>query len=676
MLELAGVEPDSPAFQTNFSGGLPRVSAGNLVGDEFPSGLFSGRIVFLIPNVGGLANWTQTPFGQVSGETIRAEKVATVVDRAGIFYSHLLEQLLFLFGMAIGGWAFGRRRSLVWLSAVSGAWLILELVAFGFQITLGGPLMLFGVWATFFIGLTVAADRKEQGLEVQVRLVEAVKDAQNRRAHQVANDPSFWPRLAERANSIVTVPSMAIAELPPESWWIAYRSFQNMNEEYITERRRDVRRSPYREAFTRHVMTTSGNYVADEDLDTVFIPLVAREKVVGFWIINHPEADEYMARNRTPLERIARQLAQEIHWNQLDSDGNELIERDEVDVLDSALAAMEHLELDRRVLQEVIENANVGLMTTNLFGEVTFQNDAMDHFFADLETTGQESVFDLFAMLVDKTPDRVQREFNSVLETRNAISYSATTTGEPKRRLEFRIGAVQRRGQGSDVVRTLLITAIDVSSTIERETARLEVVEARSARAQDLVRALSGYTSALDDETSRVDINRGLEASVQELSMLVADVDIALGMDVSDVTQLPLNVQLTIREALRAASLQADLPNVELSLPERTVLARGEPEIVQRAIRLLILDATDLAPGDTKIRIEVEEEGDALVIHVRVPDVAVPNSLLQQMLEGDGDSSNRLFMAKNHVETGGGKLKAESSLSGGLHFSIRLIRDG
>src|SRR5690554_5642030 len=664
----------------NFSGGMPRLSAANLEEAGFVEGLFRGRVVFLVPDVRGGVERAETPYGGVAREVVRAEALSTLADDADLKSPPAQGGLGLIFGLLIGAWAATRRASLLWLAAVFlSAWGAIFAGLF-VGIALKGAGFAAGAFVGFSVVHFLPAQRRARGREVQALLASAVKEASARRGGSAATGDAFWAELLARAQTVMGVDAMSLAELGAGSWWLAFRAHAGLQDDAIAELRRDVRRAPYVDGYERRTLRVVPGYLHDESLDTVMVPFVVRERVVGFWMLHLPSATTFVEARRAALERVARQLAEEIVWRWMERGVPEVMEQgmeraDEM--IGAALTAMEHLEIDRRALEDVSENAQVGLMLANLFGEISFENEAMRRLLEGQER-GQGGVYGLIARHSEEPDASVTRRIDEVLSGGEAQRFRWEIGDEGQKLVEVRVSAVWREEGGRRVVRGLVLTALDVSHAVEGAREKLNLIRVVNTRAADLLSVVSGYTGVLSMSgglgTAERTLVEGLEEAIAELGTVVDDFQGVLKPPEDTQASMPLSVQYVVREALRGASTQSELTNVKLDVPSEPMIARGHPESIQKAIRLMIQDSAELVPDQVQIEVTVHQQGDQTRIRVHVPNVMIPASLLARLLDGtDGDMSggNRLFMARKYVQSSGGRLEAHSELDG-LTYDIFL----
>lgn len=681
LAERAGYEVGArDAVGVNFSGGMPRLSGANLEEAGFVEGLFRGRVVFVVPDVPGGVERAGTPYGEVAREVVRAEAVATIADDAGLMQPPGQGPLGLVLGLLAGAWAATRRASLLRLAgALMLAWGAVFAGLYG-GLAIQGAGLVVGALVGFAVVHFVPATRRARGREVQALLANAVKEATSRRGGSAGSGEAFWSELLARAGAVLGVETMSLGELGQGSWWISFRAHLGLDDDAIAEMRRDVRRSPYRQAYERRSLQVVRGYVREADLETVMVPLVVRERVVGFWMLHTPSAAAFVEARRAAIERVARQLADEIVWRWMEHGVPEVMAR-EMDRADAmvgaALAAMEHLELDRRALEDVSENAQVGLMLANLFGEVTFENEAMRRLLEGQER-GQGGIYGLIARHSEEDETSVARRIDEVLSGGEAQRFRWEPDEEGGRLVEICVSAVWREEMGRRVVRGLVLTALDVSSAVEGAREKLNLIRVVNTRAADLLSVVSGYTNVLSMSsglgTAERTLVEGLEEAIAELGRVVDDFQGVLKPPQDVQATMPLSVQYVVREALRGASTQTELTGVRVDVPTEPMIARGHPESIQKAIRLMIQDSAELVPDQVQIEVTVHQEGEQTRIRVHVPNVMIPTSLLQRLLEGgEGDVSggNRLFLARQYVQGSGGRLEAHSELDG-LTYDIIL----
>lgn len=686
IVEELDVDPGYPdRFMVNFAGQMPEVSAASFVDSTAP-GLFGSRIVFFTPES---ENDVETPSGFVANLELDAHALSSILDESEVARGGWLTPMGILLCSLGALLAIRFKHHLVGMLVMGSMSVIVHLALFFATDVFLGTAGFAAYLGVFLILDNIVPDRQEAGREVRVRLATAIKENTRRGAHRISSDPGFWPMLLERAKVLVPeVQSMGLAELPPGSWWITYQSFVGMTEDDIEERRRDVRRNPYRDSFREHSIGTTDGYLATDEVDSILVPLAVSSEVVGFWLLNHDQPRAFVKTHHKQLRRVANQLAIEIRAHQIGTRAR-VVEGDLTDsadaIIDASLSAMENLERDRLILEDVLGSSRVGLLMTNLFGEIIYDNSVMRALLASTGQSEPESAAELIANLIDIEPEAARARLDRVIDDGETIDLTVGfEVADEALVIDLRIGRVTRDESGREIAQGLIITATDVTSAVESDRSKLQVVEVINTRAADLLNVLAGYANvlALSDtidpgERALVD---GLREALTEFEGLVKDFDqVAGGGELRPEQSMPLSLQYTVREALRSTRNKADLTRVDVAIPDRPLVARGHPESLQNAIQLLILDSVALAPDNVDVQVRVEETDTGLVVHVSVPDVAIPNDLLQRMIKepgaAEGMGDNGFYAARNYVQAGGGKLEASSSLKDGLKFAIKLPRE-
>ncbi len=679
------------ALRVNFVGGrgLPRLSAAHAASDDLAADIFRGRVVWLVPALAGAAR-VDTPFGPLGTGEVRAEAVGTWLDDAPFHTVRWPVYLLLVLGVVLGAWLLRKHFAVPLLVGLTAAWFVVEWLAFCHGIRLQAAVSVVGAWAAFVSmqGLHIFED--EVRAEVRDRLLTAVHHAEQRRALGPDDDVEFWEGLLLRARKLLPVDHVAIAELPAESWWIEFRAFHQTSEDAIAERRRDVRRAPYRVGLNQGRASVTTDYLHDERLETVLVPLHAAQRLRGFWFLYVADAKVFLREHRALLDRIAGHLAQEIYWWQLERETPGLLQRrmeaaDEI--MESALAAMERQELDRRTLEDVAENARVGLMLTNLFGEVTFENSAIARLLVDEQgrPLGYTSLAELVSQLRDESLEVSTARLQQVLVDEAPLTFRASVGAAPQRMVELRVTLAFREGGEDRQVIGMIVTAVDITRAVAQDHQKLALVRTIHTRAADQMSLIAGYTQVLAMSDGLGEAERelvhGLQAGLGDMNKTLDDFANVLDPPArQDVARLPVALQHVVREALRSTGEDVDLPPIELDMPEELVTAEGHPESLQRALKLILVDSLEFVAMADRLRISLDENDGQVSVSLDVPGLGLPNALMQRLLEETpGEVSredNRLVISKSYVEASGGRLEAASSVDGGTRFVIRLPKHG
>lgn len=687
----AGAEFEGTEATINFDGpgGLPTVSLANVLDQNLPADLFRDRTVVIANAIPGQRAVLPTPFGLALHEEVRAQAVATLIEGVEMKTWSGWPLLLIPLFVGVGGWLARTRYAVPGLLGSTVVWAVAEYAAFVSGVRLEAIAAPIGAWTSFFAlyGLSTVQDEVRE--QVHDQLNRAVERTGAERAIEEGDDRGFWDELVQRPLRLLPDTKMAVAELEPDDWWIEYRAFHDTDEEEIWERRRDVRRAPYSDAIDERRPTLADGYHEDDDYQTLLVPLFAQGRTRGFWVLHDPEVERYYRENRELVERIADQMSQEIYWRQLEPAGREEEagpSEEAGDVLESALAAMETLELDRQSLEDVVEHADVGLMMTNLFGEVVHENSVISEMLVDEEGQRLEydSLAELIALLEETTTAEASETLREVLIDQEPLRLSVELPGEPARFAEFRVSVIENDDALESSAGGLLMTGVDVTRTIEEQQQKLDLVEVIHTRAADLMSFATGYTDvlALSDGLGEAEreMVEGLQESLASLEELIDDFSEVLNPpDEGIEATTPVAMDNLVRDTVRSVDDRVTTGRIQFAFPDDPTIARSHPPSLEKAIRLMVLDIEDFTSDAGTVEMHLGTSGDEVQLMVKAPQMGLPNALIQRLIgesdeEVQSEEESRLVVAKSYVESAGGAFEALGSVDGGTTFILRLPR--
>lgn len=686
----AGAEADSGSTRINYAGpdGLPTVSLANVVDGNLPAELFRERTVVVANAIPGQREVSPTPYGLALREEVRAQAVATLIEGARMTTARWWPLGFVPLFVALGAWLARTRYAVPGLVGASGLWAVAEYVAFVSGVRIEALAAPVGGWSAFLTMYGLSTVRDEVREQVHDRLNRAVERTGAERAIEEGEDRGFWNELIERPLRLLPDTRMAVAELEPDDWWLEFRAFHETDEQAVAERRRDVRRPPYSDAIDERRPTVVDGYVDHDNHQTLLVPLIAQGQTRGFWFVHDPEANSFYRENRELIERIGEQMSQEIYWRQIEpaAPDQETGPGEEAgDVLESALAAMETLELDRRSLEDVVEHADVGLMMTNLFGEVVHENSVITEMLVDEE--GQrfeyDSLAELIARLEETSVPEASETLREVLETGEPLRMSVELPGDPARFAEFRVSMIENEDDPQSTAGGLLMTGVDVTRTIEEQRQKLDLVEVIHTRASDLMSFATGYTDvlALSDGLGEAEreMVEGLQESLGALEDLIGDFSEVLNPPDDEVeANTPVAMDDLVRDAVRSVSDRVATDRITFNFPDEPAIARSHPPSLEKAVRMMVLDIEDFASdaGPGEVSMELGASDSEVTLMVKAPQMGLPNALVQRLIgeseEELEDEESRLVVAKSYVENAGGAFEALGSVDGGTTFIIRL----
>ncbi len=623
----------------------PAVSAVAVASGSVPAGTFSGRIVVLGITAPGATGTVETTVGPLTVADVLAQTLDQLSQSRlpTPFGPIATASLCALAALAV--LLLRRDRSLAWrvFAQLGVAMLVVVVDVVLFVRGIARPGATGGLIAVAVgSALGFATERREAArrLSALLRLMaQRSGTGQVDRSQAHGDDAVFWHRLAALGRVYLQASSSMIAELSPGEFQYEIRALDHMDEGAITDRRRDVRREPYRAVFLAHEMVSSSSFLKPElQLRSWIVPLIVLGEVRGFWLLNFSRSEFNMEGSvREIVSVLAAQLANAIEMRRLQR-GKEgltptlerLVGQDRVlESIDVLGAEIGDVETHRDGLMRLVNDLPIGVLVATLWHDVEFVNDAMTA-----------------ALRLEKIR----------LDThRNLIDILVSLTSRPRSAIEslLRDAIFQERGQ-IDVTR---LPGTGPSTANEFAIARLSAGKtdgsSKGARPESFVRfVLVAKPRAGSTQEARVssphapafDIGPVVEAAVQATEAIVPE---------------------------------AERRPVVCKIPESLPGCRGTAHATQAAVEAILLESARYGRVGAPIILSVDLDGDEVVVLVLDSTYAIPAAVLPSVLlrttgpQGPGARIN-LAAARDLLQSLGAQLSVESMVGAGTKFEIRL----
>lgn len=191
----------------------------------------------------------------------------------------------------------------------------------------------------------------------------------------------FWRDMAELVRTYLDLEVTAvIAELPPGRWHLEPRAFMGMTEADIYERRRDVRRPPYRSAFlTQRLARCDRRFVTDTSRYTLAVPLAHQGRMYGMWLVSLMNDVELKPAELDAMEQLGFELGRSIaEARRAEQEARAAVDAGNVTSrLSRLLSGMEALGEDKQRVLDTFDALPLGLLIADMWGHVLQQNPAI-----------------------------------------------------------------------------------------------------------------------------------------------------------------------------------------------------------------------------------------------------------------------------------------------------------
>ena len=481
ILERSGLRPPGALLPVNFVGraGLPVVSAARVATGSIPGGTFAGKIVLVGVVAPGIAGEVMTPIGPLAPAEVHAHALLGLTDgvawrRTSGWARWVLLALLALAVLVVVPQIDEKRA----LAIAGGAALLLLLADY---LLFARGVVRWGASAAVF---SLVAAALVSGFHERIRLRAALGDvAREIRLRSgleaLGRDPgrddnAFWLRVAELARLYTDCKSSIVAELPPERWHLSLRVIAGASLDQIQEKRRDVRRGPYRRAhLTLNPVWQDDFMSARRGEKTLLVPLVVSTRLLGFWILNFP-VDAHLPPPQVKLvSALARQVSLAVERRQAltTSDEPSLTERLLGDgrlgvELDAVGDDVKRLARDKRGLAGLVDTLPFGVLVATLWGEVRYVNAAMRRLAADegVERLSTMSITEVIAALTPQSKDEIHDGLRRLVRELPELHLAGRPDpGGRRAKLQLVLSWLAReeqRADGEEAEQLLLLTAV------------------------------------------------------------------------------------------------------------------------------------------------------------------------------------------------------------------------
>ncbi len=652
VIERAGLPlPAGDTLAVNFAGppdALPTLPAHRVASGEVPARTFHNRIVVIGLRGERFAPVVPTPVGPMSPVEVHAHALLGLATGAawhplpgwGLALAGALLALVFALALP----RLGTRQAMAILTAEAALIVIVDYLLFahaGVRAGAAAPLLGLGAGAT-----TVwMIERRRAQLELaqlsRWLTGRLSRDAFGHTGHE--SDEEMWRRFATSARIYVDFDSAIIAPLPERAWHVQLNAFVGTRAEEINEPRRDVRRTPYKDAYLLHrPMWAKRQFMKDPELKSLIAPLVAFDRLLGIWVVNFPGerdvSDDELDRVRMLADQIAvaaarRLLSRAAQINRVDGAGRGtgyLVDR--IDEMRRCALALVH---EQAGLADLFAELPVGVLVATLWGEVQFVNEAMHRFLlaAELDEPRHLGLPAILSRLTRTDEAAVRATLREVVGARTSI-----------------------RAEGR------LPSSLGPATRFDMVLSRLGRGELETPGGTAPVASLSHFVLTISERP--------------EATLETAD----WGWSGA---RAPVDLREVVKAAVAELAAGAELPERALLVetPRQLTKVTLAGERVGDALQAVLRACVERGPSDVPGRVVVHEDDDAVEVRVIDPatvltrsDVAAVSAGVHDQLAADS-IARHLSELSRAVQADGGSLSIDSDLDDGTTIVIR-VRKG
>ncbi len=391
LVAAAGLAAPGERVEINYIGrrGLPTLSAIEVARGNIPGASFAGKLVVLGLTAQPFAGLVPTPVGALAPAQVHAHALSSVSD--GAAWTPVPAPARW---GAIVLLAAGVMIALQHLAAI-GSLIVTAALALGL---IAADYLMFSASSTWpGATLPIAAVLAASGVQRFHERIAILRHAQeialwtrqwmqldSMRTDVPDDEPGYWLRVAGLARLYLGCTSTIVAELPAKSHHLKLRVINGTAARQIAERRRDVRRSPYRKAHLTLGPVWHDRYMADGKA-SLLVPLVVKSQLRGFWIVNFPTRDLVAAPHMALIKTLAREIAMALDRRRAQASPprppglvHKLLGtgRGSLD-LEEVRRAFEAHTQNQQDLLTLGESLPFGVFVATLWGEIRYMNTAM-----------------------------------------------------------------------------------------------------------------------------------------------------------------------------------------------------------------------------------------------------------------------------------------------------------
>ncbi len=353
---------------------VPKLSLEDMSSGRLPSDVAHGRIVVV-----AMAAAAEGDAAQAVAATLAGALDGRVY---GLAWSWLSGFLVALGALVIG--LGERRRRLVGALLGAAAGLVVGSCAFlvllRFQLLF--PIASFSISLLASVGLA-SLPRALLARSAVRRASELIERATLIRSQTVDSvpDAEFWARIGALAVQAHPADEVLVAEVPAHHWHLKFWDNGNIGEGAISERRRDIRRTPYVNDQGVPMIRVVRNYLVMKDVPVLVVPLMFVGEIEGYVFLCGVAAERAFAEQPDLAARLSKDLALLLRRRRLGSPDEGAWRRSAGvrDPADRATALIEGARIaldDLKLFATMVREAPVGLLYADSFGDVRMMGKA------------------------------------------------------------------------------------------------------------------------------------------------------------------------------------------------------------------------------------------------------------------------------------------------------------
>jgi hypothetical protein len=186
------------------------------------------------------------------------------------------------------------------------------------------------------------------------------------------DDAEFHARLAGLAEQWHPANLVLVAQLPAKKWHLRFWNNGSAGENLISERRRDIRRTPYCDEQGIPAIRIVRNYLAVKEMPVLVVPLIALGEIEGYVFLCGDRAEQGFRNDPTVAHRMSLELAMLMRRRRLGRASTEELydEKRRSTRAKNMVVGAQTVTEEMELLGAMVRDAPTGILLADAFGQV------------------------------------------------------------------------------------------------------------------------------------------------------------------------------------------------------------------------------------------------------------------------------------------------------------------
>jgi CHASE2 domain-containing sensor protein/signal transduction histidine kinase len=512
---------------------------------------------------------------------------------------------------------------------------------------------------------------------------------------------SRWERALDLASLFLEVDSLVLFRTEPDVPRIRFVAGFRATEAEIAERRRDIRRSPWRDASDPLRQIVREGFMKPElGLSSLIVPIAAVTRTLGYLVVNRKVgAEASFAADRDLVHFIAQQLGTLLQREDLSRRGARerglaaLVRSDRMGRRFESLATISRSILEKKVLLfSTLNDIEDGVIVADMFGRVVLYNARISAIAEGIGTSIEgKNLMDLLHDLGGLERPEIVRRLAAVVMG-EPLSFEVRPAGKGGRYYRLALSAVRHRTSAPHAKREegpvlgLVALFSDITTLKELDSMKTGLLNMVSYRVLNVLTSIQGYAELLRESPGLSAEEKEFAETIHSESLVLTGVFDSfhamanLDSGAPGAKMAPVDLIGLIRRVYGEAERRIEGKNVKLVLeaPERFDIVAADEAMLAKGLGAALGFAIENAERGSALKVSIAEEERYLRIGIANRGFGVPAETLRTLFDAGpaAGASEReapnLKVTKEVFELHGGAVKAEGAVGEGIRFYLWL----